>query len=213
LLTLDRLAISAGAAADPRVVPFRGSYLRLAQGEPVVRGLIYPVPDPALPFLGVHITRHIDGGVLLGPTALLIAARNGYRESARPTASRARATLRDARETLRDARETLAWPGTWGVASGFWRTGLSELAMAASRRLFVSKCARYVPAIASMPLEPGTTSGVRAQAVGRDGRLVDDFTISQTPGATHVRNAPSPAATSSFALAREIVDRAEAASA
>src|SRR6266567_3843363 len=220
----DRLAVSAGAPADPRVVPFRGAYLRLAAGQPpVVRGMVYPVPDPALPFLGIHITRQIDGGVLLGPTALLVAARNGYRrepaapadvgETPRDARATTREALRGARETLRDARETLSWPGTWTVARTFWRTGLTELAMAISRRLFVEKCAEYVPAIASMRVDPRATSGVRAQAVGRDGRLVDDFAISQTPGATHLRNAPSPAATSSFALASQIVDEFEAASA
>jgi len=190
--------------ADPRIVPFRGAYLRLAHGQgPVVRGMIYPVPDPALPFLGVHITRHIDGGVMLGPTALLVAARDGYGPPA------PRAGLRSA---LRDAGETLSWPGTWAIARTFWRTGLIELAMASNRRLFVKKCAQYVPAIAGMRLERDAARGVRAQAVDRAGRLVDDFAISQTPGITHVRNAPSPAATSSFALAARIVDRFEAAS-
>ncbi len=199
----DRLAVSAGAPAEPRVVPFRGAYLRIADGQrPVVRGMVYPVPDPALPFLGVHVTRHIDGGVMLGPTALLVAARDGYR---RP------GSRSEVREALRDAGDTLRWPGTWALAKGFWRTGASELAMASSRRLFVKKCSQYVPAIARTQIERGTVRGVRAQAVDRDGRLVDDFTISQTPGATHVRNAPSPAATSSFALAARIVDEAEAA--
>lgn len=206
----DRLAVSAGAPADPRVVPFRGAYLRLAGGQrPVVRGMVYPVPDPALPFLGVHITRHIDGGVMLGPTALLVAARNGYRRlEPRARAVRPGAVAR----MLHDAGQTLTWPGTWTIARTFWRTGLTELAMATSRRLFVEKCAQYVPAVAAMDIEPRAASGVRAQAVSRDGRLVDDFAISQTPGATHVRNAPSPAATSSFALAAEIVDQYEAAS-
>lgn len=206
----DRLAVSAGAPADPRVVPFRGAYLRLAGGQrPVVRGMVYPVPDPALPFLGVHITRHIDGGVMLGPTALLVAARNGYRRlEPRARAVRPGAVAR----MLRDAGQTLTWPGTWTIARTFWRTGLTELAMATSRRLFVEKCAQYVPAVAAMDIEPRAASGIRAQAVSRDGRLVDDFAISQTPGATHVRNAPSPAATSSFALAAEIVDQYEAAS-
>lgn len=206
----DRLAVSAGAPADPRVVPFRGAYLRLAGGQrPVVRGMVYPVPDPALPFLGVHITRHIDGGVMLGPTALLVAARNGYRRlEPRARAVRPGAVAR----MLHDAGQTLTWPGTWTIARTFWRTGLTELAMATSRRLFVEKCAQYVPAVAAMDTEPRAASGVRAQAVSRDGRLVDDFAISQTPGATHVRNAPSPAATSSFALAAEIVDQYEAAS-
>ncbi|MGN6792695.1 MAG: L-2-hydroxyglutarate oxidase [Streptosporangiaceae bacterium] len=201
----DRLAVSAGAPAAPRVVPFRGAYLRLANEQrPVVRGMVYPVPDPALPFLGVHVTRHIDGGVLLGPTALLVAARDGYRRpGSRP----------EVQAALRDAGETLRWPGTWALAKDFWRTGVTELAMASSRRLFVKKCSRYVPAIASMNIERRSVRGVRAQAVDRSGRLVDDFSISQTPGATHVRNAPSPAATSSFALAARIVDEAETATA
>ena len=207
----DRLAVTAGASADPRIVPFRGAYLRLA-GPPVVRGLVYPVPDPALPFLGVHITRQIDGGVVLGPTALLVAARDGYRQPARLT-SGIRQPLIHSRETLRDARETLTWPGTWGVVREFWRTGLTELAMASSRALFVRKCAQYVPSLSSIAIERRARYGVRAQAVGRGGRLVDDFVIARTPGATHVRNAPSPAATSSFALARRIVDEFEAASA
>jgi L-2-hydroxyglutarate oxidase LhgO len=166
--------------------------------------MVYPVPDPALPFLGVHITRHIDGGVLLGPTALLVAARDGYggRPASRPPLESA----------LRDARQTLSWPGTWALARTFWRTGLTEMAMASSRTLFVAKCAKYVPAIGSMRLEPRGMRGIRAQAVSRDGRLVDDFVISHTPGVTHLRNAPSPAATSAFALAARIVDRLEAAS-
>src|SRR5215472_16402902 len=201
----DRLAVSAGAPADPRVVPFRGAYLQLPAGQPeVVRGLVYPVPDPRLPFLGVHVTRHVDGHVLLGPTALLVAGRDGYLSSRTP-----RATA----QALRDAAQTLAWPGTWRLGRRFWRTGIDELAMAASRRAFVARCAQYVPAVESAVIDSRALSGVRAQAVGRDGRLVDDFVISQTPGAMHVRNAPSPAATSALALAREIVDRFEAASA
>ena len=193
----DRLAVSAGAPADPRIVPFRGAYLRLAAGqEPVVRGMVYPVPDPELPFLGVHVTRHIDGHVMLGPTAMLVAARDAY-------------DIRTVRP--RDVASTLSWPGTWRGGKRFWRTGLAEMRMAASRAAFVRACAQYVPAVASMRLEPNGAGGVRAQAVGRDGRLLDDFAISQTPGATHVRNAPSPAATSSLALASEIVDRCEAA--
>jgi (S)-2-hydroxyglutarate dehydrogenase len=199
----DRLAVAAGAPAEPRIVPFRGTYLRLADGQrPMVRGMVYPVPDPALPFLGVHVTRHIDGGILLGPTALLVAGRDGYgRPASRPPLG----------SVLRDARQTLSWPGTWALARTFWRTGLTEMAMASSRALFVAKCAQYVPAIGSMRLESGAVRGIRAQAVSRDGRLVDDFAISQTPGVTHVRNAPSPAATSAFALAARIVDRFEAA--
>jgi len=209
-----RLVVCAGLQADrlaqdgkdgPRIVPFRGEYMAVtAAKREFVRGMVYPVPDPALPFLGVHVTRHIDGGVLLGPTALLVAARDGYRRTASPAALGS---------ALRDTSETLTWPGTWALGRTFWRTGLNELTMAASRRRFVKKCAQYVPAIGAMRIARGSVRGVRAQAVGRDGRLVDDFTISQTPGVTHVRNAPSPAATSSFALAAKIVDRFEDTSA
>jgi L-2-hydroxyglutarate oxidase LhgO len=195
----DRLAVAAGASSDPRILPFRGAYLHLADGQaPVVRGMIYPVPDPELPFLGVHVTKHIDGHVSLGPTAMLVASRDGYGAL---------------RLSGQDVVATLAWPGTWKVARKYWRTGLNELRMAGSRRAFVAACARYVPALESMRIDDAVTSGVRAQAVGRDGTLVDDFVISQTPGATHVRNAPSPAATSSLALARELVDRMELRSA
>src|ERR1019366_6116765 len=122
----DRLAVSAGAPPDPRIVPFRGAYLRLADGQPkVVRGMVYPVPDPELPFLGVHVTRHIDGHVMLGPTAMLAGARDAYKLwSLRPG----------------DVLSTLSWPGTWIVAKNFWRTGISELTMAASRKAFVRAC-------------------------------------------------------------------------
>jgi L-2-hydroxyglutarate oxidase len=193
----DQLAVSAGASPDPRIVPFRGAYLRLSADQPpVVRGMVYPVPDPELPFLGVHVTRHIDGHVMLGPTAMLVGARDAYNV----------ATVRP-----RDLLSSLSWPGTWIVARKFWRTGIGELHMAASRKAFVRACAQYVPAVESLKIDSVAASGVRAQAVGRDGQLLDDFAISQTPGATHVRNAPSPAATSSLALARELVDRFEAA--
>lgn len=189
----DRLAMSAGASSDPRILPFRGAYLHVANDQaPVVRGMVYPVPDPDLPFLGVHVTKHIDGSVSLGPSAMLVASREGY----------SALTVRP-----RDVVATLTWPGTWKMARQFWRTGIAEIRMASSRRRFLSACAAYVPVLASMGLDPGSGSGVRAQAVGRDGALLDDFVISETPGAFHLRNAPSPAATSSLALARELVDR------
>ena len=195
----DRLAVSAGAPPDPRILPFRGAYLHVAEGQaPVVRGMIYPVPDPDLPFLGVHVTKHIDGHVSLGPTAMLVGSREGYHAL---------------QLSGRDLVSTLAWPGTWKIGRRFWRTGINELRMATSRRAFVAACSRYVPVLASMRLDDLAGSGVRAQAVGRDGALIDDFVISETPGASHVRNAPSPAATSSFALARELVDRMELQSA
>jgi L-2-hydroxyglutarate oxidase LhgO len=189
----DRLAEGAGAPRDPRIVPFRGAYLTLrASAEPVVRGLVYPVPDPDLPFLGVHVTRQIDGTIVLGPTAMLVGARDGYRL---------------ARLRWHDIADTVLWPGSWRLFRRYWRTGTEELKMAMSRRRFVRAAARYVPAVRDVGLERGSSAGVRAQALARDGSLVDDFVMSETLGAIHVRNAPSPAATSSLALARELVAR------
>jgi 2-hydroxyglutarate dehydrogenase len=186
----DRLAVASGAGRDPRIVPFRGEYLRLApERRHLVRALIYPVPDPALPFLGVHLTRTIGGEVLLGPTALMAGARDARRR-VRPA----------------DLAATLSWPGTWRMMRRWWRTGAGELRMAASRRAFVAACARYVPEIRAGDVLAGP-AGVRAQAVTREGVLVDDFVIAEAGGALHVRNAPSPAATSALAIASLIVDR------
>jgi len=192
-LWADRLARSAGAPRDPQIVPFRGAYLGLTPTEtPRVNGMIYPVPNPELPFLGVHITKHIDGHVSLGPTAMMVGARDAY-------------SLR--RLNGRDAWESLTWPGTWRVARRYWRVGIDEIKMAASRRAFVAAAARYLPGLSVADLDGSTYAGVRAQAVGRDGSLVDDFVISHGGGVHYVRNAPSPAATSAFALARELLDR------
>ena len=178
----DRLAQAAGAPADPRIVPFRGRYLRLRpHARGLVRALIYPVPNPALPFLGVHLTKHVSGDVLLGPSALLVPSRHSF-----------------------------AWPGTWRVMAKWWRTGLQEMRLAAGRRAFVAACARYVPTLTPADVEDGW-SGVRAQAVGRDGKLVDDFVFSEAAGGLHVRNAPSPGATSALSIAGVVADRADAA--
>jgi 2-hydroxyglutarate dehydrogenase len=178
----DRLAGAAGADPDPRIVPFRGAYLRLVPARrDLVRGLIYPVPDPALPFLGVHLTRRIDGEVLVGPTALLGGAGLG---------------------------RTLAWPGSWRMFRRWWRTGLTEIGHATLRRSFVAAAARYVPELRPADVETAF-AGVRAQAVARDGGLVDDFAFSRTERALHVRNAPSPGATSSLAIAELVADEAE----
>jgi L-2-hydroxyglutarate oxidase len=188
----DRLAVAAGAPEEPRIVPFRGGYLRLRpQRRELVRASIYSVPDPDLPFLGAHLTRGIDGEVLLGPSALMVAARDAYRLG---------------RVEPRDLRETLAWPGTRRLMARQWRYGLGEIGRAASKRAFVAGLRRYLPELSARDVVAGP-AGVRAQAVARDGALVDDFVISETEGALHVRNAPSPAATSSLALAREIADR------
>ena len=177
----DELAVAAGASPDPRIVPFRGAYLYLRpEKRQLVRSMIYPVPDPALPFLGVHLTRHIDGGVSLGPTALL------------------------APRSLGD----LVWPGTLRMGLKWWRTGITEIRHRLSQRTLARAAADYVPEIGPGDFNGGF-AGKRAQALGRDGKLVDDFVVSETERALHVRNAPSPAATSSFALARLIADRAE----
>lgn len=192
----DRLAVAAGADPDPRIVPFRGAYLRLAPARrELVRSLIYPVPDPSLPFLGVHLSRHIDGDVLIGPTALIAGARDAYRLG----------TLRS-----RDLLDTLRWPGTWRMVAHWWRTGLTELRHAALRSSFVHAAARYLPELEDGDVLPAF-AGVRAQALRRDGTLIDDFVFSHTERALHVRNAPSPAATSSLAIARHIADEAQRA--
>ncbi len=192
----DRLAERAGASPDPRIVPFRGAYSRLRPDRShLVRGLVYPVPDPALPFLGVHLTRHPGGDVLLGPTALVAGARDAYRLG---------------RVRPGDLASLLAWPGTWRMLRRWWRTALREVGQAASREALAREAARFVPELRADDLEPAF-AGVRAQALARDGSLLDDFAFSQTAGALHVRNAPSPAATACLAIAREIVDRLERA--
>jgi 2-hydroxyglutarate dehydrogenase len=191
----DRLAVASGEPDDLRIVPFRGGYLKLKpQARHLVRTLIYPVPDPSLPFLGVHATKTISGDIWLGPTALLAPSRRAYS---------LRSFDRD------DALSTLTWPGTWKVISRFWKTGLTEMGFAARKKAFVDACARYVPALEPGHVEPGP-AGIRAQAVSRDGKLLDDFAFASAEGALHVRNAPSPAATSSLAIARMIADRVEA---
>lgn len=194
-LWADRLARRSGAPRDPQIVPFRGAYLGL-KPTPRTRlnGMIYPVPDPDLPFLGVHLTKHIDGGVTLGPTAMMVGARDAYRVT---------------RLSPRDSWETLTWPGTWRVARRYWRVGIDELRMAMAKRAFVAAAARYLPGLTEADLDGSAHAGVRAQAVARDGSLVDDFVIGRDDRVLHVRNAPSPAATSAFALAGELVDRAE----
>lgn len=190
----DVLAERSGAGGDPRIIPFRGAYLHLSPSTqpPVVRGMVYPVPDPELPFLGVHVTRHIGGEISIGPTAFVAGARDAYRMG---------------RIRFGDLRSLVTWPGTWRVAARFWRTAFTEIRLLLSRGAMREAAADFVPEIARRSLARRGTAGIRAQAVDREGVLVDDFVISETPGATHVRNAPSPAATSAFALARELVDR------
>ena len=191
----DRLAVMAGAPPDPRIVPFRGAYLTLRpERQDLVRTSIYPVPDPDLPFLGVHLTRDLDGSVQVGPSALMVGARDAYRMT---------------RFRARDLASTLAWPGTWRVMRRYWRAGATEMRRAFSTRAVASEAARLVPELRPHDLTPGH-AGVRGQALARDGTLVDDFVVSETERAIHVRNAPSPAATSCLALAHLIADRVEA---
>jgi L-2-hydroxyglutarate oxidase len=179
---------------DTRFVHFRGAYRQLSGGRAgLVNGLVYPVPDPALPFLGMHFTRTVDERVIVGPTALAVGAPDAYRIG---------------RVAPRDAATALRWPGSWRMARRWWRTGLRELATAASARAFLADARRYVPALRRGDLEPAG-AGVRAQPVARDGSLVDDFLLSARGRVLHVLSAPSPAATSSLALGRLIVERAE----
>jgi L-2-hydroxyglutarate oxidase LhgO len=188
----DRLARASGEDAEPRIVPFRGEYFALAPGRThLVKGLIYPVPDPTLPFLGVHLTRKFDGSVWLGPNAVLATALEGYRRSA---------------VVWRELFETLAWPGTRRMIRRHWRAGAAELYRSARKRAFISELQRYVPELAVADAVPAP-AGVRAQAVDRDGSLVDDFRLGVSDRVVWVRNAPSPAATSSLAIAEELLSR------
>jgi (S)-2-hydroxyglutarate dehydrogenase len=190
-LQSDRLAVMTGAPATPRIVPFRGTYYALSdRARALVNGLVYPVPDPTFPFLGVHFTKQISGEMWAGPNAVLAFAREGYR-------------LRDLRR--RDLWETLSYRGFRRMARRYWRTGLSEAWGELSKRAFVAAMRKQVPAVGLADLG-ARHSGVRAQAVAEDGTLLDDFWLDEAPNVTHIRNAPSPAATSSLALARRIVD-------
>ena len=179
--------------AGPRIVPFRGDFYKLtSEARGLVRGLIYPVPDPRFPFLGVHFTRRIDGEVWAGPNAVLAFAREGYRR-------------RDV--SARDLLGTLTYPGFIRLARRYWRTGLAELWRDMSKGAFVRDLQRFVPDLRGEDLVPGP-SGVRAQALARDGVLLDDFNLRSSDRILHVRNAPSPAATSSLAIGRELAREA-----
>ncbi|MEV7419716.1 L-2-hydroxyglutarate oxidase [Streptomyces sp. NPDC089919] len=193
-LHCDRVARLAGDDPGVRIVPFRGEYYDLARPE-LVRGLVYPVPDPAFPFLGVHLTRGVSGGVHVGPNAVPALAREGY----------AWGTVRPA-----DLASELAWPGTWRVARRHWRYGAGEVHRSLSKRAFTTAVRRLLPAVTEADLTPAG-SGVRAQAVLRDGTLADDFLIRESARAVHVLNAPSPAATAALPIGREIARRALAA--
>lgn len=190
-LYCDEVARMTGDEPEVRIVPFRGEYYSLARPE-LVRGLVYPVPDPAFPFLGVHLTRGIDGDVHIGPNAVPALAREGYGWGVvRP----------------REVGATVVWPGVWRMARQHWWYGAGELRRSVSRGAFTEAVRRLLPAVTSDDLVPAA-AGVRAQAVLRDGSLVDDFLIREGARAVHVLNAPSPAATASLPIGREVARRA-----
>jgi len=187
----DRLGRRVDGQEEPRIVPFRGEYLRVTGPKrDLVRGMVYPVPDPRYPFLGVHFTRRVDGSLEVGPNAVLALDREGY--GVRPG-------LRFA-----DLASTVAHPGFWRMARTHWRTGAREVRGSVSKRAYLRAAQRYVPGIGPDDVVRAG-AGVRAQAVARDGSLLDDFAIVSGDGVTSVRNAPSPAATSSLAIAEHVV--------
>lgn len=191
-LHADRMARLFGAEADFRIVPFRGEYYRIVNQPPdLVSRLIYPVPDPARPFLGVHLTKKLSGGFTVGPNAVLALAREGYDRPA---------------FDLRDATDSLLWPGFWRLVARNARAALDEGAASLSRRLYLRKVQRYCPRVQLADLAPWRP-GIRAQAVAPDGRLIDDFLFAQGRHTLHVCNAPSPAATSAIPIAAHVVDR------
>lgn len=188
----DRVTRFSGVRPSAMIVPFRGEFYELRpEAHHLVRMLIYPVPDPNYPFLGVHFTRRIDGRVECGPNAVLAFAREGYRNTT---------------VNVRDLTETLAYPGFWRLAARYWRIGADEMWRSFSKPAFVRALQRLVPAIESRFLN-WAPAGVRAQAVGRDGQMLDDFVIDETDRVINVENAPSPAATASLNIGRLVVDR------
>jgi (S)-2-hydroxyglutarate dehydrogenase len=194
-LQADRVAAmtDTGDQHSPRIVPFRGDYYTLKpEARHLVRGLIYPVPDPRFPFLGAHLSRRVDGSVLAGPNAVLATAREGY----------GRLDV-----SLRDLVDTVTYPGFRTLARRFWRMGAAEMWRDWVKRAFVADLQRFVPALSSDHLVFGP-SGVRAQALRRDGSLVDDFLLAGSDRVLHVYNAPSPAATSSLAIGRVLAAEA-----
>ncbi len=192
-LQADRMATGSGLVLPLQILPFRGEYFELIpEKRSLVRGLIYPVPDPHLPFLGVHLSRRVDGRVEAGPNAVLAFKREGYVKTD---------------VNLRDLRQMLSFPGFWKMGRRYWRTGLEEMFRSFNKAAFVRSIQRLVPAIQGSDLKPGG-SGVRAQAVNDRGELLDDFHLVQNGRCLHVCNAPSPAATASLAIGETIADAA-----
>jgi L-2-hydroxyglutarate oxidase len=191
-LYADTVARLMGVQPDVRIIPFRGEYYTLRRDRAVVRGLVYPVPDPEFPFLGVHFTKRISGEIEAGPNAVLAFAREGYR-------------MRTV--NLAELLGVLGYRGFWKMAAKYWRTGSYEIYRSLSKRAFVRALQHLVPEVREEDLAPGG-AGVRAQAVTPDGALVDDFKITETANAIHVLNAPSPAATASLAIGCHIASLA-----
>jgi (S)-2-hydroxyglutarate dehydrogenase len=191
-LQADRIARLGGLRTDVRIVPFRGEYFELApERSGIVRHLIYPVPDPSMPFLGVHLSPTIDGRMTVGPNAVLGLAREGYpRGSVSP----------------RDVADFALYPGFWRMAARNARPAAIELRNSALKRGYLAECRKYAPSLALDDLRT-RSAGIRAQAVRRDGALVEDFLIERTARQVHVLNAPSPAATSAIPIGRELADR------
>jgi L-2-hydroxyglutarate oxidase len=188
----DRLVRMAGIKADFHVVPFRGEYYRLPPGKSdVVSSLIYPVPDPALPFLGIHLTRMIDGGVEVGPNAVLSFAREKYKKFA---------------FSARDTGDFVGFPGFWRLARQHIKSGIEEFRNSLSKQRYLEECRKYCPSLEIDDLMP-REAGIRAQAVLRDGTMVHDFIFEETPRMLHVCNAPSPAATSALPIGRMVAER------
>ncbi len=193
-LQSDRLAELAGDGPDPAIMPFRGEYYALKpERRNLVNGLVYPVPDPRYPFLGVHVTPRVDGEVLIGPNAVLALAREGYTWG---------------KISVPDLVDVARTPAFWRFARRHWRTGIREMYGSLSKRRFVAAARAYVPELADDDVVPGV-AGIRAQALEADGGLVDDFRISVRDRVVLLRNAPSPAATSALAIAEHIADTIE----
>ena len=190
-LQSDRVAALVGYGPDPRIVPFRGEYYLLRpEKRALVNGLVYPVPDPRYPFLGVHLTPRVDGEVMVGPNAVMALAREGYSWTT---------------VSARDLREIIAYPGFRTFARRHWKTGVKEMVGSLSQRAFVAAARRYVPELRTADVVPGPR-GIRAQALDPDGGLVDDFRISRRGSVVALRNAPSPGATSCLAIAEHVAD-------
>ncbi len=195
-LYADRVAEMTGEVTNVRIIPFRGEYYTLRpESQYMVKGLIYPVPDPDFPFLGVHFTRNIHGQVEAGPNAVLALSREGYKKSD---------------VNLAESWGTVTYPGFWKMSARYWRTGVAEVHRSYSKGVFVRDLQKLIPGVQSQDLAAGG-AGVRAQAVAKDGSLLDDFSILQGRKAIHVLNAPSPGATSSLTIGEHIVGLADEA--